>query len=112
MEAGERVEEGAVRETIEEANARVKIVRLQTVYSIPHINQVYLLFLADLLDLEFHPGHESLETKLFDRTEIPWSELAFSAVNFSLRHWVDDFANPDQSSAHVGFFAQADAKQV
>ncbi|EHQ07180.1 NUDIX hydrolase [Leptonema illini] len=104
MELGERVEEGAMRETHEEANARVEILRLQTVYSIPHINQVYLLFLARLLDLDFHPGTETLETRLFLHDEIPWDEIAFSAVQFSLHSYLEDVARPDQATTHVGFF--------
>ncbi len=104
MELGERVEEGALRETREEANARVEIIRLQTVYSIPHINQVYLLFLARLLDLDFSPGSETLETRLFLHDEIPWDEIAFSAVQFSLHNYLDDFSNPEKATTHVGFF--------
>jgi ADP-ribose pyrophosphatase YjhB (NUDIX family) len=54
MENGETLDKGAARETLEEANARVEIGALYAVYNIPHVNQVYLLFLAKLLDLDFH----------------------------------------------------------
>lgn len=104
MELGERVEEGAIRETAEEANARVEIVRLQTVYSIPQINQVYLLFLANLLDLDFSPGSETLETKLFKAIEIPWPEIAFSSVKFSLESYLADTTGSHPIDTHVGFF--------
>lgn len=104
MELGERVEEGAIRETAEEANARVEIVRLQTVYSIPQINQVYLLFLAKLLDLDFSPGSETLETKLFKPIDIPWSEIAFSSVKFSLENYLADTSLSRPIDTHVGFF--------
>ena len=53
MENAETAEEGAIRETVEEAKANIKITNLQSVYSIPQINQVYLVFLAELLDLNF-----------------------------------------------------------
>jgi ADP-ribose pyrophosphatase YjhB (NUDIX family) len=104
MELGERVEEGAMRETYEEAHARVEILRLQTVYSIPHINQVYLLFLARLLDLNFYPGPETLETRLFFHHEIPWDEIAFSAVKFALHSYLQDVAHPATAMTHVGFY--------
>ena len=84
MENGESTGEGAAREAMEEANARVRIGRLFSCFSIPRISQVYLIFLADLMDLDFHPGPESLETVLFPESEIPWDELAFPAVERTL----------------------------
>ncbi|EMO60542.1 NUDIX domain protein [Leptospira borgpetersenii serovar Pomona str. 200901868] len=44
LENRETVEEGAVRETQEEANAEIRIVGLQSIYSIPHISQIYMFF--------------------------------------------------------------------
>lgn len=106
LELGERVEEGAIRETKEEANANVEIIKLQTVYSIPKISQVYLLFLAKLLDLDFSPGHETLTTKLFSFKEIPWNEIAFTAVKFALKTYIDDKKNNRLEMTHVGFYPQ------
>src|SRR5215813_1414714 len=42
MENNESVSEGAAREAMEEANARVEILDLYTVFSIPGISQVYM----------------------------------------------------------------------
>ena len=53
LENGETTAAGAQRETLEEANARVDIIAPYALYNIPHINQVYLLFRARLLDLDF-----------------------------------------------------------
>ncbi len=53
MENNESASEGAAREALEEANARVEIEDLYTVYSIPNISQVYMMFRAKLLDLDF-----------------------------------------------------------
>ncbi len=100
MENGERIEEGALRETREEANARAEILYLQTVYSIPDINQVHMIFVARLLDLDFAPGSESLETRLFSKEEIPWNELAFLSAHFALSHY---FESPRESAPHFGF---------
>ena len=90
LENGESVEEGAARETLEEANARVKINRLHTVFSIPHINQVYMVYVGTLLDLNFSAGEESLECKLSDVADIPWPEIAFSSIDYTLRRYVED----------------------
>ncbi len=87
MENGETTCQGAVRETLEEANARVEVGALYTLYNIPHINQVYLLFRARLLDLDFKSGAETLELRLFAENEIPWDQIAFAAVRNTLGHY-------------------------
>ena len=90
MENGETTLEGAARETLEEANARVEIGDLYSIYNIPHISQVQMLFRARLLDLDFSPGAESLEVKLFEEHEIPWGELAFRPVKYTLENYFAD----------------------
>jgi len=71
MENGETTFAGAQRETLEEANARVEIGPLYALYNIPHINQVYILFRARLLDTDVSPGAETLEVRLLAEAEIP-----------------------------------------
>ena len=90
MENSESAAEGAAREALEEANARVEITDLYTVYSIPHISQVYMMFLAKLLDPDVSPGEESLEVKLVTEDEVPWDQLAFQMVRLTLRHYFED----------------------
>ena len=81
---------GALRETNEEANANAEIVDLYTVFSLPHISQVYMFFRAHLLDLDFSPGHETRDTRLFAEHEIPWDQLAFPVVTQTLQHYFED----------------------
>src|SRR3954470_19925355 len=90
MENNESAAEGAAREALEEANARVEIQDLYTLYSIPHISQVYMMFRARLLDPDVSPGIESLEVKLVDESEIPWDHLAFRMVRLTLEHFLAD----------------------
>lgn len=90
MENDESAAEGAAREALEEANARVEIQDLYTVYSIPHISQVYMMFRARLLDADVSPGVESLEVKLVREEEIPWDQLAFAMVKRTLEHFLED----------------------
>ena len=90
MENNESASEGAAREALEEANARVEIEDLYTVYSIPHISQVYMMFRARLLDTDVSPGVESLEVKLVREEEIPWDQLAFAMVKRTLEHYLED----------------------
>lgn len=90
MENNESVQEGAIRETMEEANARVEITQLYSLFNIPYISQVYLMFRARLQDLEFKPGVESLEVRLFRPEEIPWHNLSFSVIRENLLCYLDD----------------------
>ncbi len=90
MENGETTFQGALRETMEEANARVEIDSLYALYNIPHINQVYLLFRARLLDARISAGAETLEVKLCPENEIPWDRIAFASVRNALTHYFSD----------------------
>ncbi len=56
LENGETLAAGALRETLEEANARVEIDDLYTVISLPHISQVYVMFRARLDGSRLRPG--------------------------------------------------------
>jgi len=101
MENGESTTQAAIRETLEEANARIEIGELYSMYSLSYINQVHLLFRARLLDLDFSPGIESLEVRLFGEAEIPWDEIAFRPIRFSLEHFFAE-RKQGQFNLHVG----------
>lgn len=90
MENGETLEQAACRETDEEACARVRDLRLYTLFDLPHISQVHVFFRAELADLNFAAGSESLETRLFKQSEIPWSDLAFPTVGRTLECYFAD----------------------
>lgn len=90
MENGETTPEGAARETLEEANARVEVGDLFCYLNIPRINQVYVIFLARLLDLDFSPGSESLEVELYTEDRVPWDSIAFPAITTSLERFFAD----------------------
>lgn len=90
LENGETAADGALRETREEANANAEIVDLYTMFSLPHISQIYLFYRARLLDLDFNAGDETLEVDLFDEHEIPWGALAFPVITQTLEHFFED----------------------
>lgn len=93
MELGESTEEAAVRETFEEAKAKVAIHSLHGIFSLPHVSQVYVVYRAALQDLEFGPGEESLEVRLMSVEQIPWDHLAFPVIRETLRRYVEDAQN-------------------
>ncbi|MDE2366030.1 MAG: NUDIX hydrolase [Betaproteobacteria bacterium] len=90
MENAETLGQGAERETLEEANARVRMGSLYAIYNLPHINQVHVLFRAQLLDLDFKPGIESLDVRLFREEEVPWENLAFRVIREPLRRYFEE----------------------
>lgn len=98
MENDETSMQAAARETLEEANARVEVMDLYTLLNLPHVNQVYMMFRSKLIDPDFSPGAESLEARLFKEQEIPWDELAFPTVRFTL-----EFFFSDRSSGNYRF---------
>lgn len=101
MENRETTLQAAMRETREEANAEVEITELYALFNIPHISQVYLIFRARLLNLEFSPGAESLDVQLFREDQIPWEELAFPVVAETLKRYFND-RNKDDYQLQVG----------
>ena len=59
MENAETLQQGAIRETFEETGSYAKVIQPYTLFSLPHINQVHMFFLAELLDENFGPTTES-----------------------------------------------------
>lgn len=90
MELHETTAQGAARETDEEAGAQFEMEGLFTVLSVPRVGQVHLFYRARLLSDQFHPGHETLEARLFNEADIPWDELAFRTVKETLEHFFSD----------------------
>lgn len=90
MELFETMEQGAARETREEAEAEVEIQQLYCMYNIPRIGQIYILFKANLAEGKFGAGEETIESRLFTEEEIPWNDLAFPSVERTLRHYFED----------------------
>lgn len=90
MEKGETTVQAAVRETLEEAGAKVEVAALYTLFNLPHIDQVYLFYRSRLLGLDYTPGHESLEVELFSEQDLPWDQLAFRVIHETLKLYFND----------------------
>lgn len=90
LENSESTLTGALREASEEANLNAEPQGLYTVFSLPHISQVYMFYRVHLLDLDFSAGEESLDVRLYKEEEIPWNELSFPVVNRTLAHYFED----------------------
>lgn len=93
MENGETTQDAARRETFEEAGTNVDIGAMYSLYNLPHINQVHLFYLAQLASPDYAAGAESLQVALLTEEEIPWDDIAFTAVHDTLRHFFRDRRN-------------------
>ncbi len=92
METGETLKEGAARETWEESGAHIEVKDLSTLIDVPRASpsQVHFYFVAELKDLDWNPGPETLEQRLFSEDEIPWDEISFTTVKTTLEHYFAD----------------------
>jgi ADP-ribose pyrophosphatase YjhB (NUDIX family) len=90
MELGETTEAGALRETDEEAGARIDLQGLFSVLNVVRAGQLHLYYRARLLDTHFQPGPETIEARLFTEAEIPWEDLAFRTVRLTLERYFSD----------------------
>ena len=90
MELGETTAAGALRETDEEAGARIEMQALFTLLNVVRVGQVHFFYRARLLDTDFAPGPETIEARLFHENEVPWDELAFPTVRETLRRFFED----------------------
>jgi len=88
LELGETVGEGAAREAMEEAGAAITLDGVLAFYSIARIGQVQIIYRARFIGPPvFAAGVESLDVRLFPWDGIPWDELAFPSVHWSLQAW-------------------------
>ena len=101
MELGETTEQGAMRETLEEAGARVALQGLFSMLNVVRVGQLHLFYRASLLDVDFRAGTESLEVALFPESTIPWEDLAFRTVRETLEHYFSD-RRTGQYGVHCG----------
>ena len=91
LEHGETLQEGAMREAREEAEADIALDGILGVFSVSRIGQVQVIFRGRFADPDalprFAPGPESLEVALFAWERIPWNEVAFPTVRWALHAW-------------------------
>jgi len=90
MENGETLQGAAARESLEEAEARVKVGSLLSITHVLHARQVHVNFRGELLDGKFGAGAESLQVGLYLEADVPWNEIAFPSIEFALRSYFED----------------------
>ena len=107
MEIGETAEAACSRETREEAGAEIELTGLLSIYSIPRIGQVHLVYLATLTSPEITAGPESLELTMIPFEDVPLDELAFPVNRWAL----EDFLSLDGQPPAQPFTTRPDRMQ-
>lgn len=90
LENGETVAQGAQRETLEEAGARIHIIAPYVLFNISYVSQIYVMFRAHLLDGNIKAGSESSDVRFYSEKDIPWDEIAFTVIEATLRQYFKD----------------------
>jgi 8-oxo-dGTP diphosphatase len=85
VDAGERVEDSALREIHDETHVDIRLEGLVGVYSHPGNPVIFIVYHGTILSGEPRPGQESLAVGLFPLDELP--PLAFPHDEEILRHW-------------------------
>jgi len=94
VDVGEEVEDAVVRETLEEAGLRVRVVRLLNVHSYRHSRTVVLSFITEHLSGEPAAGDEELEVRVFAPEDIPWEQIAFRSTADAIKEYLELAAQP------------------
>lgn len=80
VDRGEDVLEAAVREAREESGLDVRLEGLVNIYSYPRHTPILIVYAAAMTGGSMCVDEECLEARVFNRSEIPWDELAFRST--------------------------------
>jgi len=84
VDLGETVQQAAHRETREELDIAIELGRLVGVYSRAEERTVLIVYAARTTEAP-STTDEAAEVRSFDRTDVPWDDLAFWSTRDALR---------------------------
>ncbi|HIE4272035.1 TPA: NUDIX hydrolase [Pseudomonas aeruginosa] len=90
MENGETTEQAALREVWEETGVRAEILSPYSIFSVPRISEVYIIFRACALELTDQYGPETLAYRFFAPEEIPWDDIYYPAIRQILERYIEE----------------------
>jgi ADP-ribose pyrophosphatase YjhB (NUDIX family) len=92
METGETTEQAALREVWEETGVRAEIVSPYSIFSVPRISEVYILFRAQALEITGRWGAETRDCRFFAPADIPWESIYYPAIRQILERYIEEKA--------------------
>lgn len=90
MESGETTEDAALREVWEETGVRADILCPYSIFSVPRISEVYIIFRASVIEETGSFGPETLDYRFFAPDEIPWEEIYYPAIRQILERYITE----------------------
>ena len=125
LEIGESTASGAARETLEEANAKVSVQSMLSMFDVPIIGQCHIYYRATLESpFHFSPGPETLHTELIKPEEIDFGkveidngvrkcdhvmQIAFTTVMETIKAYTSDRQSGQYRFHHGVIVRKADA---
>jgi ADP-ribose pyrophosphatase YjhB (NUDIX family) len=94
VDRGEPLTSAAVREAREECGLNVRLEGLVNIYSYPGRAPVIVVYAASVISGTLCVDDECLESAVFDRTQIPWDDLAFRSTSEGLRDYLEGVRHP------------------
>lgn len=94
VDRGEPLTAAAVREAREECGLDVRLDGLVNIYSYPGRAPVIVVYAATVIGGHMCVDDECLETAEFERSAIPWDELAFRSSVEGLRDYLAGVRHP------------------
>ena len=88
LEVDETVNEGAIRETLEETGLVVRPGEIVGLYSRLEAAVVVVAFEAAVVGGSFRPNPEATEIRAFAPEAIPWTGIAFKTSYWAIRDWL------------------------
>lgn len=90
MENGETTEQAALREVWEETGVRADIISPYSIFSVPRISEVYIIFRAAVLEVTGNFGAETLDYRFFAPEDIPWERIYYPAIRQILERYIEE----------------------
>ncbi|HEX8540920.1 MAG TPA: NUDIX hydrolase [Pseudomonas sp.] len=90
MESGKTTEQAALREVWEETGVRAEIVSPYSIFSVPRISEVYIVFRALALEITGQFGPETLACRFFAPEDIPWESIYYPAIRQILERYIEE----------------------
>lgn len=90
MENGETTEQAALREVWEETGVRAEILSPYSIFSVPRISEVYIIFRACALEITGQHGPETLAYRFFAPEDIPWDAIYYPAIRQILERYIEE----------------------
>ncbi len=80
----------ALREVWEETGVRAEIVSPYSIFSVPKISEVYIIFRAIALEITGQFGPETLACQFFAPEDIPWDSIYYPAIRQILERYIEE----------------------